>query len=411
MAGATPEYAWVDIKKGDDVNSDSDYVAVLAAVHGDGNVYVGRHENTEVGKLQTDKDGAMSNISCHRADPTGWYGSESKGQILTVAKGATAQWLKVSRGGTLPKYAVVGGSTEQDGTMYPCRLDGAVGKLTIEDTGRIANMWFHGTMSAYAEAEVLCISPVGAGNVWYGFEGKAHRNNLGGLIANTSGDAFITYEMAIPSEIIARHFQEQYQDNYDEEHMKIFADDVEGHAIRAGITAEHNLLYREGILPDWMHSEGPRTQTFRLESGNDFIKVLKGGIRNDTARVYTYALVDNGLFFSETGAGFSKDTLSKHAVHANANPKVRYSGTFRICFKGEQPVVVLDNDSGTYRPCTEDGARAKAALEESFPGLEVCALSVLVEQPEDTKSWKGPDENKTSDQQVYPGQWQWQPVN
>jgi len=248
--------------------------------------------------------------------------------------------------------------------------------------------------------------------------GKLHRNNFMGLVAEHEFSTFVTYEVVVLPEIIEKHFGDHYQCNYDDEHKKIFADDAKGHTIRAGIVAEHAVLYRDGVRPDWARAHGPRTEYKRLQTGEQFLEMLNGGFREGKRRVYTYALVDNGLFFSETGAAMSKDVMSKHAVHANANPKVRYSGTFRICFDNGQPIIVMDNDSGTYRPCTEDGARLKATLEATFAGLRVHTLTafdagkpakqgdeVNLYEGRPTMSWEGPVENGA--EQVYPGEWVW----
>lgn len=248
--------------------------------------------------------------------------------------------------------------------------------------------------------------------------GKLHRNNFAGLVSSGEFSSFDTHEVVVLPEIIEKHFGDHYQNNYDEDHKKIFADDAKGHTIRAGIAAEHAVLYRDGTRPDWARVHGPRTVYKRLQTGDQFLEMLNGGFREGKRRVYTYALVDNGFFFSETGAAMSKDVMSKHAVHANANPNVRYAGTFRICFDNGQPILVMDNDSGTYRPCTEDGKNLKAVLEATFAGLRVHTLTAFdqgkpAEQGDavnlydgkPTMSWEGPDE--TTDEQVYPGKWVW----
>lgn len=243
---------------------------------------------------------------------------------------------------------------------------------------------------------------------------KLHRNLLAGMIVNhdrqstmpRSRQDFITYEVAIPREIILQHFEDQWQFNYDESHAKIFADNAEGIAIRATICAEHASLYRDGVRPNWLRPEGLRTEVKRIQRAREFLDIILNGIRDGKHRVFTFVLLDEGMFFSETGEAMSKDVMSKHAVHANGNAKVRYAGTFRVAFDGAEPVFVMDNDSGTYRPDGNDGWRLKKTLEGSFVGFKVRMLSVMEEQPEDTKSWRGPVE--TGEEQVYPGKWVWQ---
>merc|ERR1712232_1500968 len=147
-----------------------------------------------------------------------------------------------------------------------------------------------------------------------------------------------------------------------------------------GISAEHCTLCRNGERPDWARVEGKRTTSHFLQTGEDFIALVGDGLREDRRRVYTYALTDDGLFFSETGANMSKDMISKHAVHANANPAVRSSGTFRVCVDGKERVVVLDNDSGTYRPSGEAVAKLASLLKSCFVGLQTRGISVLEPQ-------------------------------
>ncbi|KAH9857434.1 hypothetical protein C2E23DRAFT_720170 [Lenzites betulinus] len=105
--------------------------------------------------------------------------------------------------------------------------------------------------------------------------------------------------------------------------------------------------------------------------------------------VYTYiiAVEDDSFRFSETGAAFFVDFASKHALHANCAPAVRYSGEFHPRPEGgwesfsdethDDAVrweLVIDNNSGTYSPDAMMLPDLKELLEYNFPGFTVHAF-------------------------------------
>ncbi|KAJ6567066.1 hypothetical protein B0H19DRAFT_1258225 [Mycena capillaripes] len=159
-------------------------------------------------------------------------------------------------------------------------------------------------------------------------------------------------------------------------------------AVRSGIMAGHRLLYA-------------RTTTNKfgvIDTGADVMAVLRGPVRIKPA-VYTYIISaeDDSLRFSETGAAFFVDFASKHALHANCHPCVRYSGEFHPrprggwkAFSDETPdedvkwEIVVDNNSGTYSPDKNLLPQLKALLEYNFTGITVYALDR--EDPELTES-------------------------
>ncbi|KAI0713827.1 hypothetical protein C8Q76DRAFT_768732 [Earliella scabrosa] len=104
--------------------------------------------------------------------------------------------------------------------------------------------------------------------------------------------------------------------------------------------------------------------------------------------VYTYiiAVEDDSFRFSETGAAFFVDFASKHALHANCAPAVRYSGEFHPRpaggwdnFADDTPddavqwELVIDNNSGTYSPDPLMLPDLKECLEYNFPGFTIHA--------------------------------------
>ncbi|KAI8824414.1 uncharacterized protein EV422DRAFT_319518 [Fimicolochytrium jonesii] len=107
--------------------------------------------------------------------------------------------------------------------------------------------------------------------------------------------------------------------------------------------------------------------------------------------MYTYAIDDNTLRFSETGAAFMLDNASKHAMHANCSEYIRYAGEFHVrpaCGWAQIPPpaeyvqmgmgkddwgweVVLDNNSGTYAPPATLLPSLHALIVSNFPGLRL----------------------------------------
>ena len=152
--------------------------------------------------------------------------------------------------------------------------------------------------------------------------------------------------------------------------------------------------------------------TSALRSGHDLLCLMKFGINGGKARVFTYSLIDDGLFFSETGCAALEDTNSKHIVHACGNLSVFCAGTLRICRSPDgEYVLVFDNDSGTYMPGEESLELMERTLKHNFASLLTRRLDVRhKELPLEMSDWEGPDEVKGTRTAVYAGQWKWQPV-
>jgi hypothetical protein len=127
-------------------------------------------------------------------------------------------------------------------------------------------------------------------------------------------------------------------------------------------------------------------------------------------RIFTYVLTLDALFrFTETGKEFGIDMLSKHTMHSDVAAYVAFSGEFFIRrlkhsksappdegghnkshppddIDGGPPKeepnnkdpsyyeLVIDNDSGTYRPNAKLLPQLKAFMESNFPGLHVRTL-------------------------------------
>ncbi|KAG2499679.1 hypothetical protein HYH03_002614 [Edaphochlamys debaryana] len=91
-------------------------------------------------------------------------------------------------------------------------------------------------------------------------------------------------------------------------------------ALLAAVRTQHQVLYADS---------GYKSHRGVLRSGADLVDLLKGSVRRSQRRYYTYCITGDGsLYFSETGAAFLKDMMSKHAMHAGGAEKVVYAGEF-----------------------------------------------------------------------------------
>ncbi|KAF2740477.1 hypothetical protein EJ04DRAFT_482534 [Polyplosphaeria fusca] len=125
-------------------------------------------------------------------------------------------------------------------------------------------------------------------------------------------------------------------------------------------------------------------------------------------RIFTYVLTLDSLFrFTETGKEFGIDMLSKHTMHSDVAAYIAFSGEFfirRLKYNRTPPEegghnsshppddisggppkeepkkdpsyyeLIIDNDSGTYRPNAELLPQLKEFFEANFPGLHVVTL-------------------------------------
>lgn len=146
----------------------------------------------------------------------------------------------------------------------------------------------------------------------------------------------------------------------------------------------------------------------------DLVHYDKGG------RIYTYVITLDGQWrFTETGKEFGIDMLSKHTMHSDVNIYVAYSGEFfirrvknppKLGAPGDQPThppcetdgisssteipkdpayysLIIDNDSGTYRPAANLLPQLKEFMERQLPGIKVVTLDCNGEK-EKMEKWK-----------------------
>eukprot|EP00644_Phytophthora_capsici_P011730 jgi/Phyca11/509839/fgenesh2_kg.PHYCAscaffold_50_\ len=148
--------------------------------------------------------------------------------------------------------------------------------------------------------------------------------------------------------------------------IKIFSPDhPESPILRKAVATEHAVVYKHDA--DTVYGE--------FKGAADFFDLLHDGKRLDKPVLFTYAIISTGWYFSETGAAFFKDILSKHMLHSGAQFNVKYAGEFHIekSSSGEFKLFI-DNNSGTYAPPKEELPQLKALLETNFPGISVEAL-------------------------------------
>ncbi|EED21726.1 C2 domain protein [Talaromyces stipitatus ATCC 10500] len=191
----------------------------------------------------------------------------------------------------------------------------------------------------------------------------------------------------------------------------------------AGMFTSHSLRGR--ILNRALHHQHARIYNFDRSTMNgtfpgpcteltklflDFVDHGRGG------RIFTYILtLDGQLRFTETGKEFGIDLLSKHTMHSDVSIYVAFSGEFFVrpskkhrrfresitSISSSRPrtsesgtelgsdevdvtekdqddcsayELIIDNDSGTYRPNAEKLPLLREFLSKNFPGLQITTL-------------------------------------
>lgn len=107
---------------------------------------------------------------------------------------------------------------------------------------------------------------------------------------------------------VAAIFEEYRCNGIDGAHPQLFRDTVSGKACRESAAAQHKILHRCSRKLKFRFL--PTARSVCLRSGRDFVHFLHKGKKRGVARVFTYSLVDDGLFFSETGCALLKDVIS-----------------------------------------------------------------------------------------------------
>lgn len=191
---------------------------------------------------------------------------------------------------------------------------------------------------------------------------------------------------------------------------------------------------RGRILNKALHHQHSRVYNFsntteygivKPESEEASLQFLKMAHFDEGGRIFTYVLTLDGLLrFTETGKEFGIDLLSKHTMHSDVNIYIACSGEFfiRRLSQPDKPAdaksqkthpnedlpggppdspppkqsknyeLVIDNDSGTYRPNGAKLPKLKEFLNENFPGLHVvvkeCTDDNLTKMKEEQRTRK-----------------------
>lgn len=154
---------------------------------------------------------------------------------------------------------------------------------------------------------------------------------------------------------------------------------LRGHILNSALHHQHARIYNYSTSTCYGAAQ-PRTR----EATMQFLNLAHFG---DGLRLFTYVLTLDGLLrFTETGKEFGIDMLSKHTMHSDVNLYIAFSGEFLIRrtdgtveeVAGEAAErdpgdfeLVIDNDSGTYRPNAALLPQLQEFLEANLPGLRV----------------------------------------
>lgn len=196
---------------------------------------------------------------------------------------------------------------------------------------------------------------------------------------------------------------------------------VRGRILNKALHHQHHRVYN--------FSNSTEYGTVKPKSEEASRKFLKMVHYDEGGRIFTYVLTLDGLLrFTETGKEFGIDLLSKHTMHSDVAIYIACSGEFfvRRLKHPDQPTdapdqqthpdgdlpggppnapppedpksyeLVIDNDSGTYRPKGDLLPLLKKFLNENFPGLHVITkectddkLSKMKDQQRERKKKEG----------------------
>ena len=185
---------------------------------------------------------------------------------------------------------------------------------------------------------------------------------------------------------------------------------LRGRILNRALHHQHARVYNYDRSTNYGKFEKPCKQMTKLFL--DLVRYDRGG------RIFTYVLTLDGLFrFTETGKEFGIDLLSKHTMHSDVSQYIAFSGEFFIrrlkhpnknkeaspspttealppapddndedrsdSAEDQQTKhyeMVIDNDSGTYRPNAEKLRTLKKFMAQNFPSLRVVTLDCQADE-------------------------------
>ena len=187
---------------------------------------------------------------------------------------------------------------------------------------------------------------------------------------------------------------------------------LRGRILHHALHHQHNRIYNYN--PDTIYGSFPSPSRDMTLQFLDFVHHDRGG------RIYTYVLTLDGSWrFTETGKEFGIDLLSKHTMHSDVSIYIAFSGEFFIRrlktphkegSPDDQPThppsdigngppeneppkdpayysLIIDNDSGTYRPNAKMLPQLKEFLQKNLPGIKIVTLDCAADK-EKMDKWK-----------------------
>ncbi|KAL9138690.1 MAG: hypothetical protein Q9175_000126 [Cornicularia normoerica] len=187
---------------------------------------------------------------------------------------------------------------------------------------------------------------------------------------------------------------------------------LRGRVLHHALHHQHHRIYNYNR--DTIYGSFPSPSQDLTLQFLDLVHHDKGG------RIFTYVLTLDGIWrFTETGKEFGIDLLSKHTMHSDVNIYIAFSGEFFIRRlktphkegspddqpthppndigngppQGEPPKdpayysLIIDNDSGTYRPNAKLLPQLKGFLQENLPGIKIVTLDCNSDK-EKMDKWK-----------------------
>ena len=169
---------------------------------------------------------------------------------------------------------------------------------------------------------------------------------------------------------------------------------IKGRLLYRALHHQYATIYEYGRDTEWGVVEPPDDDgNVRRAFAEKFLRMTSFGTEG---RMFTYVVtLDGEMRFTETGEEFAIEFLSKHSMHADGAKEIAYSGEFFVRLmeehegdsggrgvgepgggepQDEDPKhyeLVIDNDSGTYRPRKEllPTLEGFLASDDNFGGL------------------------------------------
>lgn len=175
---------------------------------------------------------------------------------------------------------------------------------------------------------------------------------------------------------------------------------LRGKILNKALHKQHNRIYKFDSTTEF--------GSFEACTEEASLQFLKMAHFDEGGRIFTYVLTLDGLLrFTETGSEFGIDLLSKHTMHSDVATYIACSGEFFIrrlahpdassdvdpaeATHPDQPLpggppkdppprnprhyqLIIDNDSGTYRPDKSILPDLSAFLRRNFPGLGIVVM-------------------------------------